>query len=307
MSRVKKIDTRGLEYWRPQVQEIQEDSIHSSAYLADKALNIIEEYIHKRLYRNRTELIQNLSKLGNALVRAQPLMALIYNRAHRIIEFIQEIPREEKDINVIREMVLKEIQQIRTDFIERQKSITRLGARLILDQHTVLTHSASSVVENILLEAKRQRKRFRLICTESRPRYEGVELAKKMARAGIRTRLIPDADITRAVNDAHFVLTGADRVTENTFVNKTGTGALAVLAKELNKPFYIAVDTDKILLKRVYPTRFRSVHEQEILAEEVPNLTVQNYYFEEVSLSYLHKIISETGIYEVEEFIERFL
>jgi translation initiation factor 2B subunit (eIF-2B alpha/beta/delta family) len=307
MSRAKKIDTRGLEYWRPQVQEIQEDSIHSSAYLADKALDIIEEYIHKQLYRNRTELIQNLSKLGNALVRAQPLMALIYNRAHRIIEFIQEIPREEKDINVIREMVLKEIQQIRTDFIERQKSITRLGARLILDQHTVLTHSASSVVENILLEAKRQRKRFRLICTESRPRYEGVELAKKMARAGIRTRLIPDADMTRAVNDAHFVLTGADRVTENTFVNKTGTGAIAVLAKELNKPFYIAVDTDKILLKRVYPTRFRSVHEQEILAEEVPNLTVQNYYFEEVSLSYLHKIISETGIYEVEEFIERFL
>ncbi len=307
MSRVKKDDSRGTEYWRPQVQEIQEDAVHSSAFLADKALNIIEEFIHKNLYRNRTELIQNLSKLGNALVRAQPLMALIYNRAHRIIEFIQSIPKEEKDIKIIREMVLREIQQIRSDFIERQKNITRLGARLILDQHIVLTHSASSVVENILLEARRQKKRFRLICTESRPRYEGVELAKKMARAGIRTRLIPDADMTRALNDAHFVLTGADRITENTFINKTGTAALAIIAKELNKPFYIAVDTDKILLKRTYPTRFRSVHEQEILEEQIPNLTVSNIYFEEIELSYLHKIISETGIYEVEEFVERFL
>ena len=67
------------------------------------------------------------------------------------------------------------------------------------------------------------------------------------------------------------------------------------------------MDTDKILLKRTYPTRFRSVHEQEILEEQIPNLTVSNIYFEEIELSYLHKIISETGIYEVEEFVERFL
>lgn len=307
MSKIQPKDNNETEYWRPLVAEIKEDAVHGSAYLADRALEIIEDFLNRQLYRNRTELIQNLSKLGNALVRAQPLMALIYNRTHRLLQFIQSIPREEKDIKRIKEYVLQELFRIREQHLKKQKAITRLGARLILDQHVILTHSASSIVESILLEARRMKKRFRLICTESRPRLEGTELARKMARAGIKTRLIPDADITRAVNDAHFILTGTDRVTENSFINKTGSGAIGIVAKELNKPYYVALDSDKILLKRTYPTRFRSVHETEFLKDEVPNLTVQNIYFEEISLDYLQKIICETGIYEIRDFIERFL
>ncbi len=295
------------EYWRPQVNEIKEDSIHSSLYLSEQALKIIEEYIEQQLYRNRTELIQNLSKLGNALVRAKPLMALIYARAHRVIQFIQSIPREERNIERIKNMVLEEIQQIRKESAEKQKIIARLGSRMILERQTVLTHSASGIVENILLEARRLKRKFRLICTESRPRLEGVQLAKKMAKAGIKTRLIPDADITRAVKEAHFVLTGTDRITENSFINKTGTGALAILTKEMNKPFYIAADCDKILLKRTYPVRFTSVNPEEICKKPVENLSIQNIYFEEIPLSYIHKIICESGIFEKEEFIERFL
>ncbi|GAB4375829.1 MAG: initiation factor 2B [Calditrichia bacterium] len=297
------------EYWRKDVKEIEEDSIHSSQYLADQALMIIETFIRKELYHNRTELLQNLSKLGNALVRAKPLMALIYARAHRVIEFIQNIPKEERDIQVIKQMTLQEIQNIREESEKRKNEITRLGARLIMDQHIVFTHSASSNVESILMEAKRQKKRFQLICTESRPRYEGTKLAQKMAAAGIKTYLIPDADMVRAVEKAHFVLVGADRITENSFINKTGTGAIACVAKILEKPFYIATDSDKILLKRTYPVRFNSVNESELLENPDPdsNLHIQNYYFEEVLLSYVHKVICETSIFETPEFIERFL
>ena len=295
------------EYWRPQVNEIKEDSIHSSLYLSEQALKIIEEYIERQPYRNRTELIQNLSKLGNALVRAKPLMALIYARAHRVIQFIHSIPREERNIEQIKQMVLEEIRQIRKESAEKQKIIARLGSRMILERQIVLTHSASGIVESILTEAHRLKRKFRLICTESRPRFEGVQLAKKMAKAGIKTRLIPDADITRAVKEAHFVLTGTDRITENSFINKTGTGALAILTNEMNKPFYIAADCDKILLKRTYPVRFTSVNPKEICKNPPENLTVQNIYFEEIPLSYIHKIICEYGIFEKEEFIERFL
>ncbi|MEJ2635849.1 MAG: hypothetical protein P8184_11230 [Calditrichia bacterium] len=216
-------------------------------------------------------------------------------------------PKDERDIALIRNMVMGEIRQIRNETEDKQKKITKFGARLILDQHVVLTHSASSVVESILLEARRQKKRFRLICTESRPRLEGRELARRMAKAGIKTRLIPDADITRAVNDAHFVLTGTDRITENSFINKTGTSAIAILTKEFNKPFYVASDTDKILLKRTYPARFTSENEEEIVKSDSEHLSAENYYFEEIPLDYLHKIICDAGIFEKQEFIERYL
>lgn len=295
------------EYWRSQVEEIRSDYEHGSNYVAEEALKIIEEYIKKNQYHNRTGLLQSLSKLGNALVRVKPLMALVYSNAHRIIEFIQSIPKEERDIERIRNLTLEETSKIRQESLENFKKIQRLGTKLILDQHIILTHSASSNVEAILSEAKRLKRRFKLICTESRPRLEGVQLAKRMAKAGIKTKLIPDSDISRAIDEAHFVLTGADRITENTFINKTGTLALGILAKEYNKPFYIAADTTKILLKRTYPVRFRSVNEEEITKSTMDRLTIQNIYFEEIPLEYVHKIITAKSIFERTEFVERFL
>ena len=63
----------------------------------------------------------------------------------------------------------------------------------------------------------------------------------------------------------------------------------------------------KILPKRTYPAKYISVNTQEILDKKVTDLTVENYYFEEIPLSYAHKVICEEGIFETEEFIERFL
>jgi translation initiation factor 2B subunit (eIF-2B alpha/beta/delta family) len=295
------------EYWRTPVAKLKSDYNHGSIFLAAESLKIIEEFITRQMYRNRTELIQSLSKLSNALVRSKPFMALIYNYSHEIIDFIQDIPKEERNIEKIKYLSLEKINQIRKLAEENFKKITRLGARLIMDQHVVLTHSSSSHVEAILLEAKRLKRRFRIICTESRPRFEGLQLVKRLIKAGIKTMVIPDSDITRAVDEAHFVLTGTDRITENTFVNKTGTHAIAVLAKEQNKPFYIAAGSDKILLKRTYPIRFFSVNKHEITKEENDNLTVQNIYYEEIPLVYLHKVISEKSIFEKDEFVDRML
>ena len=87
-----------LEYWRKDIVNIKEDSTHGSIFLSNVALDIVEEFVRKQLYRNRTELIQALSKLSNALVRAKPLMALIYNRTHHVLLFIQNLPKEQKDI-----------------------------------------------------------------------------------------------------------------------------------------------------------------------------------------------------------------
>lgn len=297
----------GLEYWRTDVAKIRDDSTHGSIYLANQALDIVEDFVRRQLYKNRTELIQALSKLSNALVRAKPLMALIYNRTRHVLIFIQNIPKEQKDINSIRDATLEEIVQIRQRAEDNVKVITRWGCRLILDHHVILTHSASSVVESILMEARRQKKRFRVICTESRPLNEGTQMAYRLAKAGIKVRLVPDADIARAVEECHFVLTGTDRFTETTFVNKTGTHAIAVMAKHLNKSLFVAGETAKVLLKRTYPVRFVQNNPKELVSKLSDNLQVENIYFEESPISMADKIILEDGVFELKEFVDRYL
>jgi translation initiation factor 2B subunit (eIF-2B alpha/beta/delta family) len=307
MSNSDKIEKKNQEYWRSEVDEIRRDSLHGSHYLADLALVIIEKFIEKKLYNNRTELFQSYSKLVNALVRAKPLMALIYTRSHQILDFIDNFPKEERNIKAVQKMILDEIQNIRTESSDREKSLIKYGARMILDQHILLTHSSSSVVQKILMQAKRLKKHFRVVCTESRPLFEGRELAIRLAKAGIKTRLIPDADIPRVIKGVNMVMTGVDRVTETSFINKTGSYSAAIIAKELQIPFYIALDTAKILPKRTYPAKYVSVNVQEILDKKINDLTAENYYFEEIPLTYVHKVVCEAGIFETEEFIERFL
>lgn len=295
------------EYWRGDVAKIREDSSHGSGHLANQALDIVEDFINRDMYRNRTELLQSLSKLSNALVRAKPLMALIFNRTHNVIDFIQDIPKEEKNIEVIKKAALNEIKNLRKEADDKIERITKLGSRMIMDNHLVLVHSYSNVVYSILVKARKMKRRFRVICTESRPNNEGSNMAFQLAKSGIKTQLITDANVARAVNEAHFILTGTDRFTETAFINKTGTHAMAVLANSMNKPLYIAGETDKILLKRTYPVRFLQSDPQEILKQKHGNLTISNIYFEETPLSYVSKVIIEDGIFELKEFIDRYL
>jgi len=259
------------------------------------------------MYKNRTELLQSLAKLSNALVRAKPLMALIYNRSQHIIDFIQDLPKDEKDINKIRYMALDELKAVRKIAEKRIQRITQFGSKVIMDHHVILIHSYSKLVELILMEAKKHKKRFKVICTESRPLLEGSKMALNLSKAGIKTTLIPDADLARAVNETHFVLTGTDRITETTFISKTGTHAIAVLTHHMNKPFYIVGESDKILLKRTFPVRFLKSDVKELCDQKNDNLTVSNKYFEETPISFLHKLINEDGIFELKEFVDRYL
>jgi translation initiation factor 2B subunit (eIF-2B alpha/beta/delta family) len=307
MSKNEKNEEQKIEYWRKDVDEIANDSIHGSTYLSKKALDIIEEYVKRELYHNRTELLQALSKLRNALVRAKPLMALIYNRTLEVVDFIQQIPKDQKNIEVIKKATLEEIEKIRKRAEQSTTSVVKLGGRLILEHNTLLTHSASSIVENILISARKQKKRFKVICTESRPLFEGTAMAKRLAKAGVKVTLIPDADIARAIEESHFVLLGTDRFTETHFVNKTGSFAIGSLAKYMNKPLYIAGETDKVLLKRNYPVRFLLQNPQEVLKEKINNLQVQNIYFEESPIEFVDKIVLEEGIFERKEFVDRYL
>jgi translation initiation factor eIF-2B subunit delta len=307
MSKKDESEQEKAEYWREEVEQIRVDSIHSSSYLAAQALNIIERFVQKQLYHNRTELFQSYSKLANAIVRSKPLMALMYTYGHRILDFIESLPKEERDIKKVKKQVLEEIKTIRSEATARQKTLSKYAARLIMEQHTVLTHSASSIVELALLEAKKRKKHFRLICTESRPQQEGAQMAMRLAKAGIKTCVIIDADLSRTIKESNFVITGTDRITETSFINKTGTYVAAIIAKEFNIPFYIIADTAKILPKRTYPAKYLSTDENMVLEKKITHLTVENFYFEEIPLRMVHKMVCETGIFETEEFMERYL
>ena len=131
--------------------------------------------------------------------------------------------------------------------------IATVGSPFVREGSVVLTHGRSKVVEALLLRAALvEKKRFRVIVLEGRPDAGGAKSAKTYANAGIPTTVVLDSAMGYIMERVDLVIVGAEGVVENGgTVNKVGTFALGVTAKELGVPFYVAAESYKFT--RLYP------------------------------------------------------
>ncbi len=192
---------------------------------------------------------------------------------------------------------------------EAKQRIAKYGARLIPDNlkdpFVVQTHCHSSVVEGILIEAKKQGKNFKVISTETRPFYQGRLTSKKLIDNGIEVIQVVDSAMRWAANnmDTDLIIIGADAVTsEGTVLNKIGSRLLALVAHEEHIPLYVATP----LLKYNPGTAFgnyekiemRDDHEIWKDWEDRPeNLKFLNPAFETVNRLLISGVITEGGIF----------
>ena len=132
---------------------------------------------------------------------------------------------------------------------DSRKKIAQLAYPFISDGVTVLTVNISRVVLEILMKAHEKAKKFNVLVTQSE---EGPLMVKKLNDHGIQATLILDASIGFVMERVSFVLVGAVGVVENGgLINKLGTYPVAVMARSLNKSFYVAVESFKFY--RNYP------------------------------------------------------
>jgi translation initiation factor eIF-2B subunit alpha len=108
-------------------------------------------------------------------------------------------------------------------------------------------------VESLLLRAALvERKRFRVYVLEGRPDAGGARSARSYADAGIPTTVVLDSAMGYVMERVDMVLVGAEGVVENGgTVNKVGTFALGVVAREMGVPMYVAAESYKFT--RLYP------------------------------------------------------
>lgn len=143
--------------------------------------------------------------------------------------------------------------------VEHCQAIGKLGAELIHDGMTILTHCNAGWLAFVdigtatapFYKAQTQGKQFHVLCDETRPRSQGAILtAWELAQQGISHHIIPDnaAGHLMQRGKIQMVITGADRVLAKTgeAANKIGTFTKAVLAKYHKIPFYIAIPLSTI-------------------------------------------------------------
>ena len=139
-----------------------------------------------------------------------------------------------------------------TSLLEKAASqkhkIVQLALDFIRDGDTLLVHSYSRVVMQLLVSAARQHKRFRVFVTESRPSNSGYRVQEGLRDEGIPVTVILDTAVGMIMEQVDMVLCGAEGVVENGgLINQVGTYQMAVVAKAARKPFYAAAESFKFV------------------------------------------------------------
>ena len=151
----------------------------------------------------------------------------------------------------IAEALLAEARAIQAEDQAQCEAMGRIGAELLRDGMTVLTHCNAGALATggmgtalaPIYAASRDGKRVAVFADETRPLLQGARLtAWELDQAGIEVTLITDSMAGRVMFEGRIdaVFVGSDRIARNGDVcNKIGTYSVAVLARQHGIPFYV--------------------------------------------------------------------
>jgi len=259
----------------------------------------------------KAEFIKELKSIIKSIASTRPTARNLF----RALEKMQRTAESAKDVEQIKKALVAEAIAIHNEEAKATLRLSKLGADLIKDGFTVLTHCNTGPLATagygtalgVIIEAYQQGKKLKVLATETRPLLQGARLtAWELKEADIPFSLITDsmAGYFMSKGEVSCVIVGADRIALNgDTANKVGTYTLAVLAKENNIPFYVAaplttVDPslasgDKIPIEQRSPEEVTHIQGVSIAPEGTQAL---NPAFDVTPHPYISAIITDGGI-----------
>lgn len=205
-------------------------------------------------------LREELKQAADALMSSRPTAVNLKWALNRMLRIAEEC-NGDVDVDLLREAILAEAQQIADEDVEINQCMARYGVKFIEDGDTLIHHcntGALAAVDwgtalGVIRMAHKMGKRFHVLVDETRPRLQGARLtAWELSQYGISYDVISDnsAGYFLQTGIVQKVFFGADRVAANGDVaNKIGTYMLSIAAVDNLVPVYCVVPTSTIDLK----------------------------------------------------------
>ena len=202
----------------------------------------------------KTEFLRKLQAIIQTIASTRPTARNLF----RTLERMGRASESGKNVDQIKTALVNEAIAIHTGEAEATRRLSQLGAELLKDGFTILTHCNTGALATagygtafgVIKKAWERGKKLRVFATETRPLLQGARItAWELNKAGIPFTLITDSmtGYFMSRGEVDCVIVGADRIALNgDTANKIGTYTLAVLAKEHNIPFYVAAPTTTI-------------------------------------------------------------
>ncbi len=282
---------------RTTAERIRKLEVQGARNVAIAAVKALQTLAEQTKAKNKTAFLNELKEAQTVLFASRETEPLMRNAIRWIITQTKDSSTEKVD--VLSEMVVSNVNLFLQNLEASREVTAEIGANRIRDGMLVFTHCHSSTVTRMIAKAKADGKNFSVICTETRPAFQGRITAREMVELGIQTMFIVDSAARSYMGDVDLVVVGADAITsEGNVVNKIGTSSIAVLANEARKPFYVVSELlkfDPETLNGAYE-RIEQRSPSEVWNEAPEKLSVRNPAFDVTPSRYIHGIICEEGV-----------
>lgn len=228
---------------------------------------------------------------------AQPSMALIHQLAARALQVAGAgLARGDRAVD-LRAALAQSCTAERDDLRDARRGLAGQAAPLVVEDGAwIATLSSSGVVEEAVRAVQRAGRRPRVLVAESRPRREGRSLAAALAEAGVPVWLVVDAALPLLISQARMVWLGADAVTDRGVINKVGSYAAALAAREHSVPVYALAERRKFLPAATRALGIVEMPPAEVWETPPAGVEPRNVYFELVPLDLLRGVVVEDGV-----------
>lgn len=285
--------------------KIKRLEIRGARNIAIAAIKVLNELAKETEASTRKEFLEQLLKAKDVLFASRETEPFMRNAVRWIIHKVESSKIEKIDKLV--EIISSSSKQFLEMLNKSRETIAEIGSRRVRDGSVILTHCHSSTVTYMLKKAKEKGKKFQVICTETRPRFQGRITARELLEAGIKTTLIVDSAVRFFMNDVDFVMVGADAITsEGNIINKIGTSMIALVASEARTPFYVVTELLKFSPLTMYGD-YEKIEERdprEVWENPPEGLIIRNPAFDVTRRDFIHGIICEEGIISPHSIIE---
>ncbi len=284
-------------------EDIRNMRIRGAGLIARSAVEALRVVAEQSKAEDTESFFNELTETAKILLQTRPTAVSLPNG----IRYVMHRLNLAKDRNLPFSKVRESTLTAASEFIESANTaiqrIGEIGARRIVDGDVLLTHCNSTAAMEVMKTAWNEGRKFEVLVTETRPRFQGHLTARELSAAGIPVTLILDDAVRYFMQDVDKVIVGADAITANgALVNKIGTSMVALAAHEARVRVFVAAETYKFspetMIGELVEIEERS--SDEVISDEeqrkIGAIKVLNPSFDVTPAEYIDLIITERGI-----------
>ncbi len=260
-------------------------------------------------------LTAEVEVICNHLAATRPTAVNLFWGIGQIRELYNSLAARNAPIPEIKTAVIARARQMYDEDIANCRELGRLGAELLPQKGTVLTHCNAGALAacgygsalGVIRAAIANGQQIDVLADETRPYLQGARLtAWELMQDNIPTTVLCDNMSAHLMSKGRIqaVIVGADRIAANgDTANKIGTYGLSILAREHNIPFYVAapwatIDIQTptgagIPIEQRDPRELTHINGRQMTPDGVG---VENPAFDVTPAKYITAIITERGV-----------